>query len=132
MTELSMEQMYRVLRGLPGTMQLTSQAGEEYILTVVNPNAPANRCQETLGLSISLDGPVKSATRKTVRRELTELELETLRSGSPLTLNFGDVAVDLQSNPGGHLVSLEQDPGTDEQDSEITASAQAAADCNGL
>jgi hypothetical protein len=127
MTSLSMAQMYRVLRGLPGTMQLTSQAGEEYILTVVNPNAPANRCQETLGLSISLDGPVKSATRKTVSRELTESELATLRSGSLLNLDFGNVAVNLQSNPGGHLVSLEQDPGTDEQDSEIAVSTQAGS-----
>jgi hypothetical protein len=131
MTSLSMEQMYRVLRGLPGTMQLTSQTGEEYILTVVNPNAPANRCQETLGLSISLDGPIQSAIRKIVSRLLTESELETLRSGTPLALDFGNVAVDLQSNPGGHLVSLEQDPGTDGQESEITTSAKAAANSNG-
>ncbi len=109
-----MGQMYRVLRGLPGTMQLTSPSGDKYTLTVVNPNAPANRCQETLGLCISLDGPAKSAKRKTIARKLTAPELETLRSGSPLTLNFGDVAVDLQSNPGGQLVSLEKYPGTDE------------------
>lgn len=109
---LSMGQMYRVLRGLPGTMQLTSPSGDKYILTVVNPNAPANRCQETPGLCISLDGPTKSAKRKTITRELTTPELETLRSGSPLTLTFGDVAVDLQSNPGGQLVTLEKYPGT--------------------
>jgi hypothetical protein len=60
------------------------------------------------GMCISLDGPAKSAKRKTITRELTTLELETLRSGSPLTLTFGDVAVDLQSNPGGHLVTLEK------------------------
>ena len=105
---LSMGQMYRVLRGLPGTMQLTSPSGDKYKLTVVNPNAPVNRCQETLGLSISLDGPVESPKRKTITRALTPPELETLRSGSPLTLDFGEVMVDLQSNPGGHLVSLEQ------------------------
>lgn len=100
-------QMYRVLRGLPGKMQLASPDGDKYVLTVVNPNAPANRCQETLGLSISLDGPMQSERRTTVSRALTEPELETLRSGIPLTLEFGGVAVDLQSNPGGHLVSLD-------------------------
>jgi hypothetical protein len=105
---LSLGQMYRVLRGLPGTMQLTSPSGDRYKLTVVNPNAPANRCQETPGLSISLDGPANSTKRKTITRELTTPELETLRSGSPLTLDFGEVQVDLQSNPGGQLVSLEQ------------------------
>jgi hypothetical protein len=105
---LSMGQMYRVLRGLPGTMQLTSPSGDRYKLTVHNPNAPANRCQETLGLKISLDGPVGSTETRIVTRDLTTPELETLRSGVPLTLAFGEVEVDLQSNPGGHLVSLEQ------------------------
>jgi len=107
---LSMEQMYRVLRGLPGTMKLTSPSGDEYTLTVVNPNAPANRCQETLGLSISLEGPANGADREPMTKELTQPELDTLRSGSPLTLTFGDVSVDLQSNPGGHMVALEQYP----------------------
>jgi hypothetical protein len=103
---LSMAQMYRVLRGLPGIMQLTSPSGEKYTLTVVNPNAPANRCQETLGLSVSLDGPAKSANKKTITRKLTTPELRKLRTGAPLTLTFEEVAVVLQSNPGGHLVSL--------------------------
>ncbi len=105
---LSMAQMYRVLRGLPGTMRLTSPSGGKYTLTVVNPNAPANRCQETLGLCISLDGPAKSAKRETITRKLTTPELKTLRNGAPLTLTFGEVAVTLQSNPGGQLVSLEK------------------------
>jgi len=105
---LPIGQMYRVLRGLPGKMQLTSPAGEKYTLTVVNPNAPANRCQETLGLCITLDGPAKSPGQKTITRELTTPELETLRSGDPLTLIFGEMEVELQSNPGGQLVSLEQ------------------------
>jgi hypothetical protein len=105
---LSMGQMYRVLRGLPGTMQLTSPSGEIYKLTVVNPNAPANRCQETLGLCISLDGPAKSARKKTISRKLTTPELKKLRAGTPLTLTFGEVEVTLQSNPGGQLVSLEK------------------------
>jgi hypothetical protein len=109
---LSMEQMYRVLRGLPGTMDLTSSSGEQYTLTVVNPNAPANRCQETPGLCITLDGPINSSRRATNSRELTIAELEVLRSGEPLTLTFGEVAVDLQSNPGGHLISLPQETDT--------------------
>ena len=108
---LSMGQMYRVLRGLPGTMQLTSPSGEKYTLTVVNPNAPANRCQETLGLCISLDGPAESPEKKTVTRKLTTPELRTLRSGAPLALTFGEVEVELQSNPSGQLVSLEQPRG---------------------
>jgi hypothetical protein len=105
---LSMGQMYRVLRGLPGTMRLTSPSGEKYTLTVVNPNAPANRCQETLGLCVSLDGPANSPKRKTITRKLTTPELRRLRSGAPLTLTFGEVAMDLQSNPGGQLVSLDK------------------------
>lgn len=104
---IPMSQMYRILRGLPGTMQLSSQEGEKYVLTVVNPNAPANRCQETLGLAISLDGPANSVKRQKITHELTTPELETLRAGNTLTLAFGAVAVDLQSNPGGQLVSLE-------------------------
>jgi hypothetical protein len=105
---LSMGQMYRVLRGLSGTMQLTSPSGETYTLTVVNPNAPANRCQETLGLCISLDGPSQSAERQTITQKLTTPQLRKLRAGVPLSLSFGDVAVSLQSNPGGQLVNLEQ------------------------
>lgn len=104
---LSMGQMYRVLRGLPGTMQLKSPSGEKYTLTVVNPNAPANRCQETLGLCVSLDGPVGSPKKKKITRKLTTPELKKLRSGAPLTLTFGEVAVELQSNPSGELVSLD-------------------------
>jgi hypothetical protein len=104
---LPLSQMYRVLRGLPGQMRLTSPSGEKYTLTVVNPNAPANRCQETLGLCISLDGPAKSPKQKKITRKLTARELRKLRTGAPLTLRFGDVAVDLQSNPGGQLVSLD-------------------------
>lgn len=104
---LPMGQMYRVLRGLPGKMQLTSPSGDKFILTVVNPNAPANRCQETLGLSISLDGPTDSPKKKTITRKLTTRELRKLRTGAPLTLTFGDVAVELQSNPSGELVRLE-------------------------
>lgn len=104
---LSQSQMYRVLRGLPGTMRLTSPSGEKYTLTVVNPNAPANRCQETLGLCISLDGPEGSPKKKSITRKLTTPELKTLRSGSPLTLIFGEIEVELQSNPSGQLVSLE-------------------------
>jgi hypothetical protein len=103
---LSLAQMYRVLRGLPGTMQLTSPSGEKYTLTVVNPNAPANRCQETLGLSIRLDGPAKSANKKSITKKLTTPQLNKLHTGEPLTLTFDEVAVILQSNPGGHLVSL--------------------------
>ena len=105
---LSQGQMYRVLRGLPGTMQLKSASGEKYTLIVVNPNAPANRCQETLGLCISLDGPFGSSKRKTITKKLTTPQLKKLRSGAPLTLTFGEVAVELQSNPSGQLVSLEQ------------------------
>lgn len=107
MQTIPMDQMYQVLRGLEGSMSLTSPNGETYVLSVVNPNAPANRCQETLGLCVSLDGPLDSSDRIKVRKELTEPELETLRSGEPLKLSFGNVEVDLQSNPGGHLVQLE-------------------------
>lgn len=106
MKTIPMDQMYQVLRGLEGNMTLTSEDGKAYVLSVVNPNAPINRCQETLGLCVSLDGPIDSSTRIKVRKELTEEQLETLRSGVPLTLSFGDVMVDLQSNPGGHLVQL--------------------------
>jgi hypothetical protein len=88
-------------------MQLSSPSGDKYISTVVNPNAPANRRQETPGLCISLDGPANSDKATRTTRELTEAELETLRSGAPLTLTFGEIAVELQSNAGGHLVSLE-------------------------
>ena len=86
-------------------MLLNDPDGEEYRLTVVNPNAPANRCQETLGLCVTLDGPEGwSATRA-----LTEQELETLRSGDPLPLMLGGVEVIFQSNPGGYLVNLDGD-----------------------
>lgn len=107
MTSLAIDQMYRVLRGLTGAMELCSSAGEKYTLTVVNPNAPANRCQETPGLSISLDGPHGSPDAKIVTHELTVAQLDTLRSGEPITLAFGDIGVDLQSNPGGHMIVLE-------------------------
>lgn len=107
MTSLAMDQMYRVLRGMPGTMELRSAAGESYVLTVVNPNAPANRCQETPGLAITLDGPQGAADSRSITRQLTTGELDVLRSGEPLCLSFGDIEVDLQSNPGGHMVVLE-------------------------
>jgi len=103
---LPMGQMYRVLRGLPGTMLLTTPSGEKYTLTVVNRNAPKNRCQETMGLCISLDGPMSSSERTTTTRKLTAPELRKLRAGNPLPLTFGDVVVTLQSNPGGQLVRL--------------------------
>ena len=106
---LSIEQMYRVLRGLPGTITLQSPEGEKYTLTVVNPNAPANRCQETPGLSISLDGPEGSPFRRATMKRLTHEELETLRSGKALMLELDSVRVTLQSNPGGHLVTLEEE-----------------------
>lgn len=107
MQTIPMDQMYQVLRGLEGSMNLSSPSGETYVLSVINPNAPINRCQETLGLCVSLDGPIDSGARTKVQRELSEPELETLRSGVPLKLTFGNVEVDLQSNPGGHLVLLE-------------------------
>ena len=108
MTSLAIEQMYRVLRGMPATMELASQAGDKYTLTVVNPNAPANRCQETPGLAITLDGPKGNAGAISITHQLTDAQLDILRSGEPLTLAFGDIAVDLQSNPGGHMVVLEE------------------------
>jgi hypothetical protein len=111
---LSLEQMYRVLRGLPGTISLVCPEGKNYTLTVVNPNAPANRCQETLGLSVSLSGPEGATNPETRARALTEEELETLRSGESLLLEFGEICVSLQSNPGGHLVSLDEEHDAEE------------------
>lgn len=107
MTSLAMDQMYLVLRGMPGTMELRSEAGERYTLTVVNPNAPANRCQETPGLTITLEGPHGSADAQSIAHELTTAQLDILRSGEPLTMDFGGIEVDLQSNPGGHMIVLE-------------------------
>lgn len=106
---LALDQMYRVLRGLPGTMMLRMPDGPEYRLTVVNPNAPANRCQETLGLSVTLEGPVGSPDATTVTIALREQDLTILRAGAPLTLEFGAIQVSLRSNPGGHLVDLGED-----------------------
>jgi hypothetical protein len=100
--------MYLVLRGMPGTMELTSESGETYLLTVVNPNAPANRCQETPGLAITLEGPRGKAGAASITHELATEQLDILRSGETLTLAFGDIAVDFQSNPGGHMIALEQ------------------------
>jgi hypothetical protein len=108
MTSLAIEQMYQVLRGMPGTMELVSAAGEKYVLTVVNPNAPKNRCQETPGLSITLDGPIGSVAARSVSHLLTDDELDILRTGTPVTIAFGDIEVELKSNPGGHMVVLEQ------------------------
>lgn len=109
---LALDQMYRVLRGLPGSLPLRTPEGADYVLTVVNPNAPANRCQETLGLSVTLDGPLgaKSAgNRETVEHVLSENDLAILRTGAPLALTFGTIALSLQSNPGGHLIELGED-----------------------
>lgn len=111
---LALDQMYRVLRGLPGTMTLQAGDGRSYLLTVENPNAPANRCQETAGLSVTLDGPQDeghNADRSVISHLLSDTELAVLRTGEPLTLMFGSLAVDLQSNPGGHLVDLGEDHG---------------------
>ncbi|THD37199.1 MAG: hypothetical protein E7773_03965 [Sphingomonas sp.] len=108
MTSLAIDQMYRVLRGLPGTMELRSEGGDSYTLTVVNPNAPANRCQETPGLAVTLDGPRGDAGARSVTHEFTGDELDVLRSGASLTIAFGEIEVDFQSNPGGHMVVLEQ------------------------
>lgn len=107
MTSLAIEQMYQVLRGMPGTMDLVSGSGDKYVLTVVNPNAPKNRCQETPGLSITLDGPIGAVEPRSVSHLLTDKELEILRTGTPVTIAFGDVEVELKSNPGGHMVVLE-------------------------
>lgn len=108
MTSLAIDQMYRVLRGMPGTMELRSGAGDCYTLTVVNPNAPANRCQETPGLAVTLDGPLGDRGARSMTHEFTIDELDVLRSGAALTIAFGEVEVDFQSNPGGHMVVLEQ------------------------
>ena len=106
---LALDQMYRVLRGLPGAMTLRTPDGADYVLTVVNPNAPANRCQETLGLSVTLEGPAGSSDMTTTTIALREEDLAVLRAGAPLALAFGAVLVDLHSNPGGHLVDLGED-----------------------
>ncbi|MBU6154803.1 MAG: hypothetical protein KGP28_10915 [Bdellovibrionales bacterium] len=108
-TTLPMAQMYRVLRGLPGRLKLTSESGEKFTVTYFNPNAPANRCYETKGLSISLEFSEKSGGRgkkKSISKELTSKELRTLRSGKPLDLSFGGRVLTLQSNTGGQLVQL--------------------------
>ncbi|MEE9428270.1 MAG: aldo/keto reductase [Paracoccaceae bacterium] len=107
---LAIEQMYNVLRGLPGTMELSSSNGDRFTLTVVNPNAPANRCQETLGLRIALEGPLSAESCTVVERVLAEQDLETLRSGEPLDLTFGDIEITFRSNPGGQLVQLPAEP----------------------
>lgn len=106
---LAIDQMYRVLRGLPGAMTLRAPDGADYVLTVVNPNAPANRCQETLGLSVTLAGPAGSADHMTTTVALREEDLTLLRNGQPLSLVFGPMLVQLRSNPGGHLVDLGED-----------------------
>jgi hypothetical protein len=106
---LALDQMYRVLRGLPGTMTLRTTNDAAYVLTVVNPNAPANRCQETLGLSVTLEGPVGSSETTTATVALREEDLVVLRTGEPLALAFGPILVSLRSNPGGHLVDLGED-----------------------
>ncbi len=106
---LAIDQMYRVLRGLPGEMTLRTPDGADYVLTVVNPNAPANRCQETLGLSVTLAGPIGSFDHATTMVALREEDLAVLRNGRPLALAFGPVLVHLRSNPGGHLVDLGED-----------------------
>lgn len=105
---LALDQMYRVLRGLPGELPLTSPDGGRYVLTVVNPNAPANRCQETLGLSVTLYGPLDSPDSESVTRALSEDDLDCLRSGRDLPLSFGGIHVCLRSNPGGYLINLDE------------------------
>jgi hypothetical protein len=107
---LPIEQMYRVLRGLPGTISLVGPAAETYRLTVVNPNAPANRCQETLGLAVTLDGPLDTAVpSRSVTRSFTQDELDILRSGASVVLDLDGVQVRIQSNPGGQMVMLEDE-----------------------
>ena len=104
---LPVSQMYRVLRGLPGKLRLTTPDGEKVTVTYFNPNAPANRCYETKGLCISLEVSGKSGVKtKPISKELTTKQLNTLRSGKPLDLRFGDRVLTMQSNPGGDLVEL--------------------------
>jgi hypothetical protein len=104
---LPVSQMYRVLRGLPGKLRLTTPEGEKVTITYLNPNAPANRCYETKGLSISFEISGKSGVKsKPIWKELTSKQLSTLRSGKPLDLRFGDRVLTMQSNPGGDMVEL--------------------------
>jgi hypothetical protein len=106
---LPIGQMYRVLRGLPGKLKLTSDDGEKITITYFNPNAPANRCYETKGLSITMEVSSKGSGRKVINcgtKKLTSKELNVLRSGTPLDLKFGERILTLQSNLGGQLVEL--------------------------
>ena len=106
---LPLAQMYRVLRGLPGKLRLSSPTGEKFTVTYFNPNAPANRCYETKGLCISLEvtpARGKKKKEKVMSKELSAKELKTLRSGKPLELVFGERILTLQSNSGGQLVEL--------------------------
>jgi hypothetical protein len=108
-TTLPLGQMYRLLRGLPGKLRLTSSSGEKYTVTYFNPNAPANRCYETKGLCISLEVSSKTAEKnkkKLISKELTSQELKKLRNAEPLELTFGERVLTLQSNTGGQLVQL--------------------------
>ena len=103
---LTTDQMYRVLRGLPGEMNLMGPNNKVYTLIVENPNAPKNRCQETYGLTIGIKGPNNSDNTQDEKKLLSNNELSILRSGKPLSIVLLNLEIILNSNPGGHLIEL--------------------------